>query len=84
MNDLGIVIILAVSVLLFFILRELFCWYWKINESIELQKDIKNLLEMIHNKPVIQSQWLCKKCGGINTLEGSHCTQCGNQRQLPQ
>lgn len=82
-NDFWFVFTLIFIIALFFILRELVCWYWKVNESIELQKDIKNLLEMINNKPVMESQWLCRKCGGINKLDGNHCTQCGNPRQIP-
>jgi hypothetical protein len=42
-----VIISLAVSVFLFFILRELFNWYWKINERISLQHKTNFLLEKI-------------------------------------
>jgi len=35
-------LILAV---IFLILREIMCWYWKINESISLLNEIRNLLK---------------------------------------
>lgn len=38
---------LFVSVLLFFLCRELFCWYWKINEYIELLNGINNKLSVL-------------------------------------
>ena len=38
---------LFVSVLLFFIFRELFCWYWKINEHIELLDGVDNKLSVL-------------------------------------
>ena len=34
---------------LFLILRELFCWYWKINERITLQTETNNLLKDLIN-----------------------------------
>lgn len=42
-----LIIFLAISILLFFILRELFNWYWKINERISLQHKTNFLLEKI-------------------------------------
>jgi len=38
---------LIVSVLLFFLCRELFCWYWKINEHLELLNGINNKLSVL-------------------------------------
>lgn len=43
----GIVVALAILVLLFFVLRELNNWYWKINERISLQYKTNFLLEKI-------------------------------------
>jgi hypothetical protein len=53
-GGIGILLILALIIGLFFILRELMCWYWKVNERIELQKKTneilgKILLELIGN-----------------------------------
>ena len=40
----GLIIILGILFLVFLALRELFCWYWKINETISLLKEIRDLL----------------------------------------
>lgn len=43
-------------IILYFILRELNCWYWKINQRIELQKETNDLLRKLVNnqaKPVL-------------------------------
>jgi hypothetical protein len=41
MNIIFIVIIAVILILLFLILREFFCWYWKINKIVDLLEDIK-------------------------------------------
>jgi len=42
-----ILIFLVIVIVLFFLLRELNCWYWKINERIRLQKEILFYLKKI-------------------------------------
>ena len=37
-------ITVVVMIVVFLILREFFCWYWKINEIVSLLSDIKNRL----------------------------------------
>ena len=56
------VIAIAIIVAIFLILREVMCWYWKINqnlhlqeEQIKLQKQTINLLEKIVNISVKES-----------------------------
>lgn len=39
--------VILLSVVIFLIFREVFCWYWKINERVELQKRQNTLLESI-------------------------------------
>ena len=51
-NKETIVVIIVISVVIFFILRELNCWYWKINERISLMKINNELLEKLINQPV--------------------------------
>lgn len=34
-----------VSIFLFFVFREILCWYWKINEAVSLLKEIRDLLK---------------------------------------
>ncbi len=44
MGFLGVVIGLIVLVLIFIICREIFCWYWKINEITDLLRSINDKL----------------------------------------
>lgn len=46
-DDFGIpvatsLIVLLVSFVLFLVFRELFCWYWKVNEIVSLLRDIRD------------------------------------------
>ena len=34
-----------ISIVGFFVFRELLCWYWKINEAVSLLKEIRDLLK---------------------------------------
>ncbi|PRC92723.1 hypothetical protein [Solimicrobium silvestre] len=43
----AIVIFLVITIGIFVICRELVCWYWKINKSIELQQEIAQSLKEI-------------------------------------
>lgn len=44
-NPVGIIIItLVILFAIFMVMRELMCWYWKINEMISLLKDINEKL----------------------------------------
>lgn len=40
----GLFMYLSVSVIVFFVCRELFCWYWKVNEVVTLLKSIDSKL----------------------------------------
>ncbi len=40
-SPIGWLIILAVIILIFLIIREILCWYWKINEGLDSMNDIK-------------------------------------------
>lgn len=50
-----ILIVIFVLIGLFLLLRELNCWYWKINERIDLQKEQNQLLRQILNKSGIST-----------------------------
>ena len=41
------IIALIISIVLFFVLRELNCWYWKINERIKLIEEQNRLLNLL-------------------------------------
>lgn len=40
-----VLISLVIAIIIFLVCREFFCWYWKINQRVELLKAIKSLLE---------------------------------------
>ena len=42
-----LLIVLVVGVLIFLALREVNCWYWKINRQISLQEETNYLLEKL-------------------------------------
>jgi len=44
------IIILVVIIIISFLVREVTCWYWKINESIDLQKQILAQLQKLELK----------------------------------
>ncbi len=41
----AVIIFLVVCVVVFLVCRELLCWYWKINQSIALLTEIRDLLK---------------------------------------
>ena len=41
---------LAVGIILFLILREFFCWYWKINSIKEIMEEQRDLLKKLVEK----------------------------------
>ena len=45
-----IVILSVIAILIIYLLRELGCWYWKINERVKLQEKQIALLEKIADK----------------------------------
>jgi hypothetical protein len=47
MNVTGLIVTLIVMILLFLALREVNCWYWKINKKIELQEKTNELLQKL-------------------------------------
>jgi len=46
-STITIIGVIVVLVIVFFIARELFCWYWKINERISLMKEQNGLLKTL-------------------------------------
>jgi hypothetical protein len=51
-NVLGLtIIVLFVMIMVFLLLREVNCWYWKINKRVELMEEQNELLrELIYKK----------------------------------
>lgn len=42
-----LLIVLVITIAIFFLCRELMCWYWKINEHLENQKKIIEKLDKL-------------------------------------
>ena len=53
-NILGFI---AITLFLFILIRELICWYFKINERVQLQKDILAELVKFNKKPVYDLEY---------------------------
>ena len=80
---------LLVIVVVFLILREFFCWYWKINQRIELLTEIRNLLRNQSNSGINQVQQtissediekgpiFCTNCGAKIESGTFECVACG-------
>ena len=47
MHDYWWIFVLLIVIGIFIAIREFLCWYWKINEGIELLKSIDNKLELL-------------------------------------
>ncbi len=51
---------LFILIIVFLILREVVCWYWKINESLSVLKEIRDLLKVSQDSskvnPITNSQ----------------------------
>lgn len=86
-----VLVIVVVLLLLFLILREVMCWYWKVNERILLQKETNRLLRKLIdnnesnpktestssvNKEKISKKIFCPYCGHENDIGNEHCLNC--------
>lgn len=60
-----ILIVIAILAIIFLILREVMCWYWKINDRISLQKEqnliLKRILDELRNEPKTKKKTHTKK-----------------------
>jgi hypothetical protein len=45
-----LIIVIIVFAVLFLIFREVVCWYWKINQRVQLLEEMKGLFTQIRNK----------------------------------
>jgi len=88
-----ILIVVVVLIVVFLIFREIFCWYWKINDQITLQTEnnrlLKNILEQLKktdssrsgeiNSSVLKKR-ICSSCGKENDDSNAvFCYECGNK-----
>ena len=63
---------IVVLVVIFLILREVNCWYWKINERIKLQKRNNDLLELL----LVKLNTKDNEVQGNTNFQISHCPEC--------
>ena len=85
----GFIVFLIVLIVVFLIFRELVCWYWKINERIDLQKRQTALLEKLVNpsgnsnsgteKRGIPAGKKCQSCNWENGTDDMFCANCGKK-----
>ncbi|NLA92456.1 MAG: hypothetical protein GX842_03310 [Spirochaetales bacterium] len=47
---------LAITIILFLILRQVFCWYWKINRMVSLLQSIEQKMAILSNTPSIKEK----------------------------
>jgi hypothetical protein len=82
MQPVTIIIIIAVALALWLLLREVNAWYWKTNHIIALLEQI--LQELRHSSNPSQRsreddsrQWKCPQCQHMNPNSTYKCDQCG-------
>lgn len=61
-----VILLILLFIALFFLCRELLCWYWKVNERINNQKEIIRLLKKIAKEEDTPTQ--DKSPNGFNFL----------------
>ena len=70
MNTTLVIIIVAVIVI-FFICREIMCWFWKINERVEGQTEILRQIESLSNNISANFEELSDKLELLGEINGS-------------
>ena len=66
---------ILILIFLFVIARELFCWYWKINERLAVLREIRDLLR--ERSPTAGS--LTSSAASAPVSPGTRCPGCGRQ-----
>lgn len=61
-----VILLILLFIALFFLCRELLCWYWKVNERINNQKEIIRLLKKLAKEEDTPTQ--DKSSNGFNFL----------------
>ena len=75
MEGLGVVLVIAICVVFVFIMRWLGAWMLRIDEVIDLQKDILKELKK-KNEPVRINN-VCRNCGTLIKPNETECSKCG-------
>jgi hypothetical protein len=77
------VVVLAILFLIFLIMREFMCWYWKINQLVSLLTSIDNKLSTNNIISTVTADSVklkkCSKCGKeyLSGFAGGFCEECG-------
>lgn len=68
-----------ISLAVFLILREMMCWYWKINEGLSVLREIQSSLDSLrHQVSTVASAQAGVPVSSTSAEEGpSTCTKCG-------
>ena len=86
-NWLGLVIGIGIGILVFLALREVFCWYFKINKIIDLLTQLVALQVRTGQVPTSNGSHdrvstvdpaqivICRKCGSFKS-KGGYCPNC--------
>lgn len=77
-----ILVIVIIFLLIFLILREVICWYWKINERITLQKETNQLLKKLIYKEVNHIYSTETTLENKEPVGNVFCTNCGHQNEF--
>jgi hypothetical protein len=51
--EMFLTVVIPIAIITWLILREVKCWYWKINENIKLQRHILNELRIMNGRKVL-------------------------------
>ena len=84
----GIIIAFFISFIVFLILREVMCWYWKVNTIISLLEGIQASLHNLgqgqksssHAEPPPQLE-ICPFCGELSPKISPGCGICGKNKR---
>ena len=81
MEGLGIVFVIVICIVFVFIMRWLGAWMLRIDEVIDLQKDILKELKKTNeqqkkNEPVRINN-VCRNCGTLIKPNETECSKCG-------
>ena len=70
METITLILLIAFIVIVFLMLREFWCWYFKINKITELlEKLVKNTSTSV--------RWKCPECNKYNQGDTFECEHCG-------
>ena len=75
--------ILVIVVVVIVLIREVTCWYWKINEMVGhlegINAKLSTLLQQMDSRPLLLTDRCCTKCGAKLLPDSKFCVECGQQ-----